>query len=56
MDRTMMDVLAEVLRLIEKIPATFWGVVIGSFCTLGGVVLTNRANDKRLREQLRPGR
>lgn len=56
MDRTMMDILTEVLRLIEKIPATFWGVVIGSFFTLGGIVLTNRANDRRLREQLRHDR
>lgn len=49
-------ILIEVLRLIEKIPATFWGVVIGSFFTLGGVVLTNRANSRRLREQLRHDR
>jgi hypothetical protein len=56
MDRTMIVILTEVLRLIEKIPATFWGIVIGSFFTLGGVVLTNRANDRRLREQLRHDR
>jgi len=47
-----MNVLAELLGLAEKIPATFWGVVIGSFFSLGGVVLTNRAHDRRLRAQL----
>ena len=56
MDRIMVVIITEMLRLIEKIPATFWGVVIGSFFTLGGVVLTNRANDRRLREQLRHDR
>jgi hypothetical protein len=56
MDGTMMIILTGVLRLIEKIPATFWGVVIGSFFTLGGVMLTNRANNRRLREQLRHDR
>jgi hypothetical protein len=56
MDRTIVVILADVLKLIEKIPATFWGIVIGSFFTLGGVVLTNRANDRRLREQLRHDR
>lgn len=44
--------LAEILNLIEKIPATFWGVVIGAFFSLGGVALTNRANDRRLHAQL----
>lgn len=47
-----MNVLTELLHLAEKIPATFWGVVIGSFFSLGGVVLTNPANDRRLRAQL----
>jgi len=56
MDRIMIVIITEAVRLIEKIPATFWGVVIGSFFTLGGVVLTNRANDRRLREQLRHDR
>lgn len=45
-------IATELLRLIEKIPPTFWGVVTGSFFSLGGVVLTNRASDKRLRAQL----
>lgn len=42
----------ELLALLEKIPATFWGVVIGSFFSLGGVVLANRASDRRLQAQL----
>jgi len=47
-----MDVLTKLLELIEKIPATFWGIAIGSFFSLSGVALTNRANDRRLRAQL----
>ncbi len=43
---------ADICTLLEKIPATFWGVVIGSFFSLGGVVASNRANDRRLRQQL----
>jgi len=42
---------AEILNLIEKIPATFWGVAVGSLLSLGGVVISNRANDRRLRQQ-----
>jgi hypothetical protein len=41
----------DILALIEKLPASFWGVVVGSFFTLSGVALTNRASDKRLRNQ-----
>ncbi len=47
-----MNILSELLSLLDKIPATFWGVVVGAFLSLGGVVLTNRANDRRLRAQL----
>jgi len=43
---------ADILTLVEKIPASFWGVVIGSLLSLGGVVASNRANDRRLRQQL----
>lgn len=46
-----MNYLTVLLSLLEKIPATFWGVVVGAILTLGGVVLTNRANDRRLRAQ-----
>lgn len=42
----------EILDLIGMIPAAFWGVAIGSFFSLGGVYLTNRSNDHRLRVQL----
>ena len=38
--------------VIESIPATFWGVIIGAFFSLSGVALTNRANDRRLHAQL----
>lgn len=46
-----MAILSELLTLIEKIPATFWGVVVGSFFSILGVALTNRASDRRLRTQ-----
>ena len=36
------------LELISKIPATFWGVLAGSFFSLLGVWLTNRESNKRL--------
>ena len=42
----------ELWALIEKIPASFWGVVVGAFFSLGGVALTNRATDRRQRKQL----
>jgi hypothetical protein len=51
-----MNILHELLALIEKIPATFWGVLIGSFFSLSGVVITNHANARRLQEQLRHDR
>lgn len=47
-----MSWVAELISLVETIPPTFWGVVVGSFFSLGGVVLTNRANDRRLQAQL----
>ncbi|MGH8468402.1 MAG: hypothetical protein ACREVY_05325 [Gammaproteobacteria bacterium] len=47
-----MNWFAALLDLVERIPLTFWGVVVGSFFSLGGVVLTNHANDRRLRAQL----
>lgn len=40
------------LGLLEKIPASFWGVVVGSFFTIIGVALTNGASNRRLAEQL----
>jgi len=47
-----MNPFMELLALIEKIPATFWGVVVGAFFSLGGVALANRATDRRQRKQL----
>lgn len=43
-----MDVVADT---IAAIPATFWGVVIGSLFTVIGVALTNANNTRRLRLQ-----
>lgn len=47
-----MTLYNDIYCVIEKIPASFWGVVTGSFFSMGGVVLSNRANDRRLRQQL----
>lgn len=47
-----MQTLTMFLAWLEVIPAAFWGIVVGSFFTLGGVFLTNRANDRRLKAQL----
>ncbi|HMH53067.1 MAG TPA: hypothetical protein VK548_22705 [Candidatus Acidoferrum sp.] len=46
-----MSWISEFLFLVARIPPAFWGVVVGSLLSLGGIVLTNRANDRRLREQ-----
>lgn len=43
-------------QLLDKIPATFWGVVVGSVLTLSGIFFTNRSNDRRLRLQLQNDR
>ncbi len=43
-------------QLLDKIPATFWGVVIGSLLTLTGIFFTNRANNRRLSLQLQHDR
>lgn len=43
------------LGMLQQVPSSFWGIVFGSGLSLGGVlagvILTNRANDKRLRTQ-----
>jgi hypothetical protein len=36
------------LSLLGNIPATFWGVVVGSLFTLTGIYFTNRATDRRV--------
>ena len=44
------------IHLLGDIPATFWGVVVGSLFTLTGIYFTNRAGDRRLRIQLQNDR
>lgn len=39
------------VEMMSQIPATFWGVLAGSFFSLLGVWLTNLASDKRLLSQ-----
>jgi len=39
------------IELIERIPATFWGVIVGGIFPLAGVWLTNYASEKRLLAQ-----
>jgi len=52
----MEALLNSVLNLVGKIPATFWGVVVGSLFTLTGIYFTNRASDHRQRKQLESDR
>ena len=47
-----MSLVSCLLAFLEKIPGTFWGIIIGSFFTLSGIILTNRAHDRRLQTQL----
>ncbi len=44
--------LNAIVQQLDAIPASFWGVVIGSFFSILGVALTNRASEKRLNAQL----
>lgn len=46
-----MNWLNKFVEIVAMVPGTFWGVFIGSFFALGGVMLSNRASDKRLRAQ-----
>jgi hypothetical protein len=39
------------IELLKQVPAEFWGIVVGSLLALAGVVLSNRANLRNLREQ-----
>jgi hypothetical protein len=48
----MNDFLRFIGHLLDKIPATFWAVVFGSFISLLGSIIANRANLHRLRLQL----
>ncbi|WP_459950182.1 hypothetical protein [Denitratisoma sp. agr-D3] len=45
--------LNTIIQFLDAIPASFWGVVVGSFFSIFGVALTNRASDKRLRAQFK---
>lgn len=44
--------LNAVAQILDRIPASFWGVVVGSFFSIVGVAITNRASYKRLYAQL----
>jgi hypothetical protein len=46
-----MKILQTILGLIGAIPGTFWGVVFGSLFSVSGVMLTNRANARRMATQ-----
>ncbi len=46
-----MTLLADLIHLLEAIPASFWGIVFGSLLSFGGVALANTASDRRLRAQ-----
>lgn len=48
--------MKDIAELFSKIPASFWGVVVGSLFTLIAVTLTNRANDRWLDKQLQNDR
>jgi hypothetical protein len=44
-------IVVTALDWLNRVPATFWGVIVGSFFTLGGITLTNRNTAKNLRIQ-----
>lgn len=46
-----MKTLDFLTEMLSKIPGTFWGVVIGAFISLLGVVFTSYANERRQRMQ-----
>jgi hypothetical protein len=46
-----MEYFQEIVRLLEKIPASFWGVAFGSIISIIGINATNKASDKRLMKQ-----
>lgn len=45
-----------IANLFAKIPTTFWAVLLGSFISLLGSIIANRANLRRLRLQLQNDR
>lgn len=46
-----MEYFQEIVRLFEKIPASFWGIVFGSSISILGIRETNKASDLRLAKQ-----
>ena len=52
----MNDSLRFIAHLLDKIPTTFWAVLLGSFISLLGSIIANRANLHRLRLQLQNDR
>lgn len=46
-----MEYFQEIMHLLEKIPASFWGVAFGSIISIIGINATNKASDKRLMRQ-----
>jgi hypothetical protein len=52
----MNDFLQSFAQLLGKIPASFWGVVVGALFPLLGIFFTNRANNRRLSLQLQNDR
>ena len=47
-----MNFLSAIEGLLGSIPPTFWATLIGALFVLVGVIVTNRANDRRLEKQL----
>lgn len=46
-------ILWNIWEILTGFPAVFWGVILGSIFSLGGVILSNNASNRRLLEQLR---
>lgn len=46
-----MDTLSSIRHFFEAIPASLWGVALGALFSIAGVVIANRAGDRRLRAQ-----
>ena len=44
------------IEILNSIPSTFWGIAFGSFISLSGVVVSNRASDRRQDRQLKHDR
>jgi hypothetical protein len=51
-----MSLLLWITTQLDRVPATFWGVLAGSFFTLVGTALTNYHNSRRLETQIESDR